>query len=39
LIIDVAGLVKGTSQGYSFGNEFLAHIQSVDGIFSYYQMI
>jgi len=32
-IIDIAGLVKGASEGYGLGNEFLAHIQSVDGIF------
>jgi obg-like ATPase 1 len=32
-ILDIAGLVKGASQGNGMGNEFLSHIQSVDGIF------
>ena len=32
-ILDIAGLVKGASQGQGMGNEFLSHIQSVDGIF------
>lgn len=32
-IIDIAGLVKGASEGHGLGNEFLANIQSVDGIF------
>jgi len=29
-IIDIAGLVKGASQGEGLGNQFLAHIQEVD---------
>ena len=32
-IIDIAGLVKGASEGYGLGNEFLSHIQAVDGIY------
>lgn len=32
-ILDIAGLVKGASQGQGMGNAFLSHIQSVDGIF------
>ena len=32
-ILDIAGLVKGASTGQGMGNEFLSHIQSVDGIF------
>ncbi|CAK83097.1 unnamed protein product (macronuclear) [Paramecium tetraurelia] len=32
-IIDIAGLVKGASEGYGLGNEFLAHIQAVDGLY------
>lgn len=32
-IIDIAGLVKGASEGHGLGNEFLSHIQSVDGIY------
>lgn len=32
-IIDIAGLVKGASEGYGLGNEFLNHIQQVDGLF------
>ena len=30
--IDIAGLVKGASQGEGLGNQFLNHIQSVDAI-------
>ena len=32
-IWDIAGLVKGASQGEGLGNAFLSHINSVDGIF------
>jgi len=32
-VLDIAGLVKGASLGQGMGNEFLSHIQSVDGIF------
>jgi len=32
-ILDIAGLVKGASQGQGMGNSFLSHIQSVDGIY------
>src|SRR5690606_5948598 len=31
-IVDIAGLVKGVSQGASLGNEFLANIREVDAI-------
>ena len=30
--IDIAGLVKGASQGEGLGNKFLANIRSVDAI-------
>jgi len=30
--VDIAGLVKGASQGEGLGNKFLAHIRSVDAI-------
>ncbi|KAJ3391975.1 hypothetical protein HDU92_008698 [Lobulomyces angularis] len=32
-VIDIAGLVKGASAGAGLGNNFLANIKSVDGIF------
>ena len=32
-ITDIAGLVKGASQGAGLGNAFLSHIQAVDGIY------
>jgi len=32
-ITDIAGLVKGASQGEGLGNAFLSHIKAVDGIF------
>jgi obg-like ATPase 1 len=33
-ITDIAGLVRGASEGQGLGNEFLSHIQGVDGIYS-----
>ena len=30
--VDIAGLVKGASQGEGLGNQFLGHIRSVDAI-------
>ena len=30
---DIAGLIKGASEGQGLGNNFLSHIQAVDGIF------
>ncbi len=30
--VDIAGLVKGASQGEGLGNQFLAHIQEVDAL-------
>lgn len=30
--VDIAGLVKGASQGQGLGNKFLGHIREVDGI-------
>ncbi|KND03951.1 GTP-binding protein YchF [Spizellomyces punctatus DAOM BR117] len=30
---DIAGLVRGAHQGHGLGNNFLAHIQAVDGLF------
>jgi obg-like ATPase 1 len=32
-LVDIAGLIKGASEGAGLGNAFLSHIQSVDGIF------
>eukprot|EP01114_Cavostelium_apophysatum_P004668 TRINITY_DN149_c0_g1_i1.p1 TRINITY_DN149_c0_g1~~TRINITY_DN149_c0_g1_i1.p1 ORF type:complete len:411 (-),score=139.08 TRINITY_DN149_c0_g1_i1:41-1144(-) len=32
-ITDIAGLIKGASKGEGLGNNFLSHIQAVDGIF------
>lgn len=32
-ITDIAGLVKGASEGQGLGNAFLSHIKAVDGIF------
>ena len=32
-IMDIAGLVKGASQGRGLGNEFLSHIGETDAIF------
>jgi len=32
-VTDIAGLVKGASAGAGLGNNFLSHIQAVDGIF------
>lgn len=32
-VVDIAGLVKGASQGDGLGNAFLANIRAVDGIF------
>jgi len=32
-VVDIAGLVKGASEGQGLGNAFLANIQAVDGIF------
>eukprot|EP00571_Detonula_confervacea_P011288 CAMPEP_0172300058 /NCGR_PEP_ID=MMETSP1058-20130122/2234_1 /TAXON_ID=83371 /ORGANISM="Detonula confervacea, Strain CCMP 353" /LENGTH=406 /DNA_ID=CAMNT_0013009725 /DNA_START=30 /DNA_END=1250 /DNA_ORIENTATION=+ len=32
-LTDIAGLIKGASEGAGLGNAFLSHIQAVDGIF------
>jgi ribosome-binding ATPase YchF (GTP1/OBG family) len=32
-ITDIAGLIKGASEGAGLGNAFLSHIQAVDGIY------
>mmetsp|Transcript_27384 Transcript_27384/g.54796 ORF Transcript_27384/g.54796 Transcript_27384/m.54796 type:complete len:406 (+) Transcript_27384:178-1395(+) len=32
-LVDIAGLIKGASEGEGLGNAFLSHIQAVDGIF------
>jgi len=32
-VTDIAGLVRGASEGAGLGNDFLSHIQAVDGIF------
>ncbi|KAI9350209.1 P-loop containing nucleoside triphosphate hydrolase protein [Obelidium mucronatum] len=33
MVTDIAGLIKGASEGAGLGNAFLSHIQAVDGIF------
>ncbi|OQS55840.1 OLA1 [Ecytonucleospora hepatopenaei] len=32
-VVDIAGLIKGSSEGAGLGNEFLEHIKRTDGIF------
>jgi len=32
-VVDIAGLVKGASEGQGLGNAFLSHIRAVDAIF------
>jgi obg-like ATPase 1 len=32
-LVDIAGLIKGASEGAGLGNAFLSHISAVDGIF------
>ncbi|KAJ3416045.1 hypothetical protein HDV05_003404 [Chytridiales sp. JEL 0842] len=32
-VTDIAGLIRGASEGAGLGNAFLSHIQAVDGIF------
>jgi len=32
-VVDIAGLVKGASEGAGLGNKFLSHISAVDGIY------
>ena len=32
-LVDIAGLIKGASEGAGLGNAFLSHIQAVDGIY------
>ena len=31
-VVDIAGLIKGASNGDGLGNAFLSHIMAVDGI-------
>jgi obg-like ATPase 1 len=31
-LTDIAGLIKGASEGAGLGNAFLSHIQAVDGM-------
>lgn len=33
MVTDIAGLIKGASEGAGLGNNFLSHIAAVDGIF------
>jgi len=33
MITDIAGLIKGASEGAGLGNAFLSHIQAVDGLY------
>ena len=32
-LVDIAGLIKGASEGAGLGNAFLSHIQAVDGLY------
>lgn len=32
-IVDIAGLVKGASEGFGLGNEFLSHVMQVDALY------
>merc|ERR1712194_132142 len=32
-VTDIAGLVRGAHEGAGLGNDFLSHIQAVDGIY------
>lgn len=32
-VTDIAGLVRGASEGNGLGNEFLSHVKAVDGLF------
>jgi hypothetical protein len=32
-LTDIAGLIKGASEGAGLGNAFLSHIQAVDGMY------
>jgi hypothetical protein len=32
-VVDIAGLVRGASEGKGLGNDFLSHIQRVDGVY------
>ena len=32
-IVDIAGLVKGASEGSGLGNEFLSHVSQVDALY------
>ena len=32
-VTDIAGLIRGASEGQGLGNAFLSHIQAVDGIY------
>lgn len=32
-VTDIAGLIKGASEGQGLGNAFLSHIQAVDGMY------
>ncbi|KAJ1445955.1 P-loop containing nucleoside triphosphate hydrolase protein [Pelagophyceae sp. CCMP2097] len=32
-LVDIAGLIRGASEGAGLGNAFLSHIQAVDGLF------
>lgn len=33
MVTDIAGLIRGASEGAGLGNAFLSHIQAVDGIY------
>lgn len=33
MVTDIAGIIKGASEGAGLGNAFLSHIQAVDGLY------
>lgn len=38
-VTDIAGLIRGASQGEGLGNAFLSHIQAVDGMYHIVRLV